>query len=52
MPEHHQRKQTPVSFAEYVIIIAVMSVIVIGVLVLLGPAIAHLLAQLVPHLFI
>lgn len=49
----HRRRRKPIaiSFPEYVIIIAVVALIVIGVLVLLGPSLAHLFARLYPHLF-
>lgn len=40
-----------VSYAEYVAILIVVCVLVLGVMILLAPAIAHLLAGLFPHLF-
>lgn len=46
-PEHNQAS---LSYAEYVIIIVVVGVIVLGVLVLLGPTLARLIAS-IPHYF-
>lgn len=47
----HTSASVPIGYAEYVAILVVVGVIVLGALILLGPAIAHWLAGLFPHLF-
>jgi Flp pilus assembly pilin Flp len=51
MMERPERGRPGVGFTEYVLIIALVAVIVIGALVLLGPSLANLITMLTGKLF-
>ncbi len=51
MSEMPERGRQGVGFTEYVLIIALVAVIVIGALVLLGPTLANLITTLTGKLF-
>jgi Flp pilus assembly pilin Flp len=51
MSEAPERGRPEVGFTEYVLIIAIVAVIVIGALVLLGPTLANLIKTLTDNLF-
>ncbi len=51
MMETPERSRQGAGFTEYVLIIALVAVIVIGALVLLGPSLANLITMLTGKLF-
>ena len=51
MGEKQGAERPAIGFSEYVALLVVVGILALAVLIVLGPAIAHLLARLFPHLF-